>query len=144
MYSAHEAGVHRARHDADRRQAHGGGVRRDARVPAPHAGVGRGDGLGPRRRRRERHARRGVAAAVESAKLSRFADADIPAIDLATPIGAIVLRGKGVDHHGAKEDGAALVVDTGGDDVYTGAIGASRKGVSIAIDLGGSDRYAYD
>jgi hypothetical protein len=87
-----------------------------------------------------------VAAAIESAKLSRFAGADVPAIDLATPVGAIILRGKGADTHDSKEDGAALVVDTGGDDVYTGAIGAAtpKRAVSIAIDLGGKDRYAYD
>lgn len=87
-----------------------------------------------------------VALAIESADLSRFAGVAVPAKDLATPLGAIVLRGPKSDRWtSADDDAPALLLDTGGDDTYEGPIaaGTSTRRVSVAIDLGGRDTYAY-
>jgi hypothetical protein len=88
----------------------------------------------------------GVALAVEGADLRRFAGLAVPAKDLATPLGAIVLRGPGNDTWtSADDDAPALLLDTGGDDTYEGPIaaGTSTRRVSVAIDLGGHDTYGY-
>ena len=53
-----------------------------------------------------------------------------------SPIGAIVIGGAGDDVHGPD---AALIIDRGGNDVYTRA--ASAGAVSLIFDLAGSDRY---
>jgi hypothetical protein len=88
-----------------------------------------------------------VAAAVERADLARFAGAAVPDLTLATPFGPIVLRGPGKHTYeaGGPADGAAFVLDTGGDDVYRTAIAASSitRPVAVAVDLGGNDTYAY-
>jgi hypothetical protein len=89
-----------------------------------------------------------VATAVESAKLARFAGAAVPSVDLDTPVGPIVLRGPGADTYegGAIASRAALVLDTGGDDVYRAPVAARTidRPVSIAVDLGGRDAWSYD
>lgn len=87
-----------------------------------------------------------IAAAIETAKLDRFANVDV-SLELDTPFGAIVLHGAGADAYdpGSKADGAALVIDTGGDDTWHVPAGASSLAlpISIAIDLGGADHYGY-
>jgi hypothetical protein len=64
-----------------------------------------------------------------------------------TPAGRIAIRGAGPDtYEGAPWAETLLVIDTGGDDVYRNAIGATASidnGVSIALDLGGADTYGY-
>ncbi len=88
-----------------------------------------------------------IAGVVERADLSRFAGAAVADVTLATPFGAIVLRGPGAHTYeaGGPADGAAFVLDTGGDDVYRAAIAASSvaRPISIAVDLAGDDTYAY-
>jgi hypothetical protein len=88
-----------------------------------------------------------LAAVVEHAKLDRFAGVDVPAVDLHTSFGAIVLRGPRSDVYeaGTEADGAALVLDTGGDDVHRAGAGAASidHPVALAVDLGGRDRYGY-
>jgi hypothetical protein len=62
--------------------------------------------------------------------------------DFLTPIGRIVLAGTGNDTHGHSD--AAVLVDLGGNDRYTGAVGATTSldlPVSIAIDCAGDDLY---
>lgn len=88
-----------------------------------------------------------IAAVVERAKLSRFAGVAVPDLTLPTPFGALVLRGPGKHTYeaGGPADGAAFVLDTGGDDVYRTEIGASSltRPVAVAVDLAGNDTYAY-
>lgn len=88
-----------------------------------------------------------LATAVETAKLARFRGTKLDPVDIPTPFGAIVLRGDSADTYepGSPADGAALVLDTGGDDTYRVAAGGATPAhrVSIAIDLGGRDRYGY-
>lgn len=88
-----------------------------------------------------------LAGVVERAKLARFAGVAVPDLTLATPFGALVLRGPAADTYAAAgpADGAAFVLDTGGDDVYRTAVAASSVAhpVAIAVDLGGNDTYAY-
>jgi hypothetical protein len=57
-----------------------------------------------------------------------------------TPFGKFVFAGRGRDWHRAD---AALIVDAGGDDLYTNNAGASRESIPIAvvIDLQGIDAY---
>ena len=57
------------------------------------------------------------------------------------PFGRIVVAGAGNDRHGDCGDCLALV-DLGGDDAYTGSVGAAfERPVSVALDLAGDDRY---
>jgi hypothetical protein len=88
-----------------------------------------------------------IAAVVERAKLARFVGVNVPDLDLSTPFGAIVLRGAGRHTYvpSSAADGAAFVLDTGGNDLYEVALGASSaaRAVSIAVDLGGKDTYTY-
>ncbi len=88
-----------------------------------------------------------IASAVESAKLDRFAGTDTAPLDLDTPFGPIVLRGKNADTYmpGGKAETSSLVLDLGGDDTYRVAVAAATwaRPVSIAIDLGGKDLYGY-
>ncbi|HRJ27426.1 MAG TPA: hypothetical protein PLO61_07965 [Fimbriimonadaceae bacterium] len=51
----------------------------------------------------------------------------------------VVVAGKGNDTH--PDSDAALVIDLGGDDTYTGRAGAGIGYASVLIDLGGQDRY---
>ena len=87
-----------------------------------------------------------VATAIEHADLGRF-DGLAVELELDTPFGAIVLHGAGAQKYlpGSKAETAALLIDTGGNDEYRIAVGASSIAtpISIAIDLGGDDLYAY-
>ncbi|MFC2172058.1 hypothetical protein ACFLU6_05435 [Acidobacteriota bacterium] len=59
-----------------------------------------------------------------------------------TPIGALVLSGTEDDVHIIED--AAIVVDLGGDDKYTGSMAATSSldvPVAVLIDLSGNDRY---
>lgn len=51
----------------------------------------------------------------------------------------VVIGGHGNDHH--QHSDAQIVIDLGGDDRYTGRIGAGIDGVGLLLDLGGNDRY---
>jgi hypothetical protein len=88
-----------------------------------------------------------LAYAIESAELSRFEGLALEAVDLATPLGQLVLRGPGDDVWSPPDpgDAPALLLDTGGNDVYRGAVAAAteRRPVSVLVDLGGSDVYGY-
>src|SRR5205807_2302999 len=88
-----------------------------------------------------------VALVVERAKLARFAGRALPDSTFVAPFGRIVLRGAGSHTYdpATDADGAAFVLDTGGDDTYRIALGTSsvQVPVAIAVDLGGRDTYAY-
>jgi hypothetical protein len=68
-------------------------------------------------------------------------DPDV-SFDWETPLGWIRVRGAGADEIDAAD--ALLVVDLGGNDVYTGAAGASSatRPLGLCLDLAGNDRYA--
>ncbi|MBI2193683.1 MAG: HEAT repeat domain-containing protein [Planctomycetes bacterium] len=59
-------------------------------------------------------------------------------IDLETPAGRLIVGGGGDDLH---PDGAAILVDLGGNDTYLGPVAAGR-GCTAAIDLAGDDHYS--
>ena len=88
-----------------------------------------------------------LANAVEAADLARFAGADLAAVDLDTPFGPFVLRGKGADTYlpGDAAERSAFLLDTGGNDVYRVPVAAATQDrpVSVSVDLGGDDTYAY-
>jgi len=88
-----------------------------------------------------------VASVIESAKLSRFVDLDVPNVEIDTPFGAIVVHGKGKDTYmpGSLAENAAFLLDTGGDDTYRVPVGAGtlKLAFSAAVDLGGKDFYGY-
>ena len=98
-------------------------------------------------------AARDLANAVQRAPLDDLGDeAALRALSftISTPIGRVVVRGTGNDHHRADDpdlDGdIALFVDLGGDDRYDVPVGANLSidnPVAIAIDLAGNDVYAY-
>lgn len=54
----------------------------------------------------------------------------------------IVIGGMGDDHY--REYGAAVVLDTGGNDLYSGRIGAGIFNCGVLLDLGGDDIYRLD
>lgn len=88
-----------------------------------------------------------LATTIELAKLERFAGTELESVELDTPFGALVLHGSKADTYapGSKAEGAALLLDLGGADVYrvpTGA-GTLARPVSVAIDLAGKDAYGY-
>ncbi len=59
-------------------------------------------------------------------------------------LGDVILAGPGKDKH---DEDAALVIDLGGDDTWTGSAGSARGRtlpVSVAIDLAGNDSYKAD
>lgn len=65
--------------------------------------------------------------------------------NIETPIGRIIIAGSGDDNHNYSD--ALLLVDVGGDDTYTGAVGSTPSlqiPVSLAIDLEGNDKYLND
>lgn len=86
-----------------------------------------------------------VAYAVEEARLGRFRGIDLPSLVLATPIGPIVLHGPGDDVFEMEGEAPALLIDTGGDDTYRGAVAAAtfERPISVLVDLGGRDAYGY-
>jgi len=62
-----------------------------------------------------------------------------------TPYGRIVVAGCGDDVHAF--DDCFVLIDLGGDDLYTGPVGATSRpdiGVSLCLDLDGNDRYVCD
>ena len=63
------------------------------------------------------------------------------AFDWSTPWGWIRVRGGGADQ--VDGTGALLIVDLGGDDVYTGGVAASTadRPIGLLLDCGGDDRY---
>jgi len=64
--------------------------------------------------------------------------------DWETPLGWIRVRGPGDDRIDAKD--ALLIVDLGGNDAWSGPVGASSatRPIGLALDLGGNDRYEGD
>lgn len=64
-------------------------------------------------------------------------------IELATPVGLVVIDGTGDSEVSVPATGAFLVVDLGGDERYSGPIGASgpTHPVGAGLDLGGNDAY---
>ncbi|MBN1917028.1 MAG: hypothetical protein JW889_03885, partial [Verrucomicrobia bacterium] len=70
----------------------------------------------------------------------RTAPLDAP-VRIATPLGEIVIGTPGDDVH---RDGAFILIEPAGNDVYLEAAGASSSrlnGIGIAIDLAGDDQY---
>jgi hypothetical protein len=63
--------------------------------------------------------------------------------DAQTPWGRVVVTGTGDDHLDFGTESPFLVVDLGGDDVWTGRVAASGPDmpVSAMLDLGGNDTY---
>jgi hypothetical protein len=88
-----------------------------------------------------------LATAVEAGKLARFAGMNVTPVEIDTKIGAVVIHGAGDDTYmpGSKADGAALLLDLGGNDTYEVAAGATTAttNMSVAIDLAGKDDYGY-
>ena len=88
-----------------------------------------------------------VATAVESVQLKRFAGTTFDPVELDTPLGKFVVHGAGNDDYepGNGLENALFLLDTGGDDTYKVATGAttSTQFLSVAVDLGGKDTYAY-
>ncbi|MFH0980317.1 MAG: hypothetical protein V2A79_02100 [Planctomycetota bacterium] len=83
--------------------------------------------------------------ALDTARLSLRAVApETPpfAFDWETPYGWIRFRGSGPDVVDATD--AWLIVDLGGDDCYTGPVGASAadRPIGLLLDLGGNDTYS--
>ncbi|MEK6606035.1 MAG: hypothetical protein AABZ30_00070 [Myxococcota bacterium] len=90
-----------------------------------------------------------LALAVERADLGRFSGATGFDIDLETPLGRVLVRDAADHVHepASYRDPVALLVDTGGDDLYRVPAGATARfdrPVSVAVDLGGADEYAYE
>ena len=90
-----------------------------------------------------------LAAAVENARLTRFAGKQIT-LNVETPLGRVILAGPAnhtYDPTDAKIGSAvALLLETGGDDVYripAGATASAKYPVSVLVDLGGEDSYGY-
>jgi hypothetical protein len=94
-----------------------------------------------------------LAAAVEQARLSRFAGTRGFSFDQPTPWGRVVIRDGADDvYEDDGRDAIAVLIDTGGNDSYrkpVGAVGGSQVvgdhmiHVAVAIDLAGDDAYGY-
>lgn len=87
-----------------------------------------------------------VLAAIESATWE-FNDAAGASFSYDTPIGAIIVAGEGADAHDFDAAAIALLVDVGGDDTYTGAVGVNagvENPFGVVIDVDGADTYTYD
>lgn len=82
-----------------------------------------------------------LAAAVENAtNLLRQARVVLPGVVQITVGGVkIEIGGSGNDEHPPSD--AAIVIDLGGDDHYTGRPGGGIDGIGLLLDLGGNDRY---
>jgi len=78
--------------------------------------------------------------ALDTARRS-LAGKKCPPFDWRTPLGWIRVSGDGADRIDGAD--ALLVVDFGGNDQYTGRVGASHatRPLSLALDLGGDDTY---
>jgi hypothetical protein len=87
---------------------------------------------------------------VEASPLRSYSSAASFRFNHVTPRGRVVIRDGRSDTYAetdpALQGDLAFLLDTGGDDTYEIAVGATRSPenpVSLAIDLGGKDRYAY-
>lgn len=94
-----------------------------------------------------------LAQAVEHAELARFAGATGFHFDQPTPLGRVVIADAADDDWPDDPDHPiALLLDTGGNDTYHGAVGAvdglldptNLRRVAVAVDLAGQDDYRYD
>ena len=102
-----------------------------------------------------------VAYAIESVDWSRYRGLTGVTLDLATPIGRILIRDAAIDTYPAAAPEALptaaagdtagaptwFLLDTGGSDVHYDDVGATTVptlGVSVAIDLAGDDSYGYE
>jgi HEAT repeat protein len=81
-----------------------------------------------------------LAAAVERAAAAlRQSRVNLTSVLALTISGVrVAIGGTGPDVH---TGGADIVVDLGGDDRYTGRVGAGIDGIGVLLDLGGSDTY---
>ena len=81
--------------------------------------------------------------ALDDARIALLGVSDIPpfAFDWETPWGWIRIRGSGDDSVDGTD--ALLIVDLGGNDVYTGAVASSNahRPVGLLLDCTGDDRY---
>jgi hypothetical protein len=88
-----------------------------------------------------------LSATIEAAKLADVPDATFARAEIDTPIGEIVLSDSSADHYakGSAADGALLLFDLGGNDVYEVGAGAAdaKHPISVAVDVRGSDHYGY-
>jgi hypothetical protein len=89
-----------------------------------------------------------LALTIENADLARFAGTTGFDVDLTTPLGRVLIRDAADDTYepATLDESYALIVDTGGNDVYRVSAGATTtldSRVAVAIDLGGNDEYAY-
>ncbi len=90
-------------------------------------------------------AARDLAATIEAVDWAAFAGADGFAVQVDTPLGAIVVRDAGAGTL-TLAGPALLVVDTGGDDRYEGPVAATStldNPVSVLVEIGGNDHYGY-
>lgn len=65
--------------------------------------------------------------------------------DLETPFGRIIINGS--DDHIINADDCFLIIECGGNDNYTGSIGATSRpdrGLAVVLDLAGNDTYEND
>lgn len=91
-----------------------------------------------------------IAFAIESVDWSRFRGRTGVTLDLATPLGRVVVRDAAADTYAAPAPGAPptwFLLDLGGNDVHRDDVGANTDpalGVNVAIDLDGLDTYAYE
>jgi hypothetical protein len=66
-------------------------------------------------------------------------------LDIDTPIGRVLLAATGKDRHAPTD--AILLVDLGGNDIYTGAAGATPSldiPIQLTVDIQGNDQYLND
>lgn len=68
-------------------------------------------------------------------------------VRIETDLGPVILNDAAVQTVGPEADGALLLIDAGGHDVYRAAIGATtsaQRPVSVALELDGDDRYGFE
>ena len=64
---------------------------------------------------------------------------DVPSFSFNTGVGLVKVGGRGPDTH---DEGAVLIIDLGGDDLYRGGVASGRDGrCSLVLDLEGNDTY---
>lgn len=88
-----------------------------------------------------------LAHAIESTTWATFAGRQAVHYDLQTPAGWIRVRGGEATTYPADDQATLLLLDLGGDDVYSDVVASNESAsnaVSLLIDLGGDDVYAID